>query len=308
VKFGRHMPTGSKPLQAVKIAQGLGCETIQIFVNNPTSWRSPQMKPTPAGKVDLPTAFAQAARESGLEPVVVHAPYLINLASPDHDIFQKSVILLSQTAERAALFGARDVVFHIGSHRGAGVEAGIQRIAEGLKRVLPVLPEGLMLLLENDVGAGYEVGNRLEHLAGILKVFPDAKEQLGVCLDTAHLWGAGYPLSTSAEIEQLLADFERLIGVKRLKVIHLNDTATRLGGHRDLHARIGEGIIPEAGLRALLTHPAMQQTAVLLETPIKTLEDQKDSLDWAHDKVHLAQVKALTKREEPIARAEAPGL
>ncbi len=302
------MPTESKPLQAVKIAQELGCETIQIFVNNPTSWRSPQMKPTPAGKADLPTAFAQAARESGLEPVVVHAPYLINLASPDDDIFQKSVILLSQTAERAALFGARDVVFHVGSHRGAGVEAGIQRIDEGLKLILPLLPEGLRLLLENDVGAGYEVGNRLEHLAGILHAFPNAKEQLGICLDTAHLWGAGYPMSTPAEIEQLLADFDRLIGVKRLKVIHLNDTATSLGGHRDLHARIGEGGIPEAGLRALLTHEAIQHTAVLLETPIKTLEDRKDSLDWAHDKAHLAQVKALARREETIASAETPGL
>jgi deoxyribonuclease-4 len=115
-------------------------------------------------------------------------------------------------------------------------------------------------------------------------------------------------MSTPAEIEQLLADFDRLIGVKRLKVIHLNDTATRLGGHRDVHARIGEGIIPQAGLRALLTHENMQEVAVLLETPIKTVEEQKDSLDWAHDKAHLAQVKALAQREETIARAEAPGL
>jgi deoxyribonuclease-4 len=308
VKFGRHMPTSPKPLQAVKIAQELGCETIQIFVNNPTSWRSPQRAQPPTGKVDAPAAFAQAAQERGIEPVVVHAPYLINLASPDDDIFQKSVILLSQTAQRAALFGAHEVVFHIGSHRGAGVEAGIQRIAQGLKLVLSALPEGLMLLLENDVGAGHEVGSRFEHLAGILELLPEAAGRLGVCLDTAHLWGAGYPMSTPEEVEQLLSDFERLIGTRRLKVIHLNDTATPFGGHRDVHARIGEGSIPQAGLRALLTHRAVQHVAVLLETPIKSLEGQKDSPDWAHDKAHLAQVKALTRREEPIARAEAPGL
>lgn len=247
MKFGRHIPINSKPLQAVQIAQEIGCETIQIFVNNPTSWRSPPPVPPQPGKRDMAAAFAQAAQERGLQPVVAHAPYLINLASPDDDIFQKSVILLSQTAQRAALFGAKAVVFHIGSHRGAGVEAGIQRIAEGVKHVLPGLPQGVMLLLENDVGAGDELGNRLEHLAGILDALPDTEEpeeRVGICLDSAHLWGAGYPMSTPEEIDKLLADFEHLIGAKRLKVIHLNDTATKLGGHRDLHARIGEVIIP----------------------------------------------------------------
>jgi deoxyribonuclease-4 len=308
VKFGRHMPTSSKPLQAAKIAQELGCDTIQIFVNNPTSWRSPQGTPAQPGKPDAPAAFAQATREHGLEPVVVHAPYLINLASPDDDIFQKSVILLSQTAQRSALFGAHYVVFHIGSHRGAGVEAGIQRIVQGLELVLSVLPEGLILLLENDVGAGHELGSRLENLAGVLDALPAARDRLGVCLDTAHLWGAGVRMSTPDEVEQLLAEFDRLIGLKRLKAIHLNDTATPFGGHRDIHARIGEGIIPEAALRALLAHPAIQHVAVLLETPIKSLGDQKDSPDWAHDKAHLAQVKALTRREEPLAQAKAPRL
>ncbi len=310
MKFGRHLPTGSKPLQTVKIAQELGCDTLQMFVNNPTSWRSPQTRTAQVGPRDVPAAFVRATAEAGITPVVVHAPYLINLASPDDDIFQKSVILLSQTAQRAALFGAQEVVFHIGSHRGAGVEAGIQQIVRGLRMILPALPEGMRLLLENDVGAGHELGNRLENLAGILDALPAAKEQLGVCLDTAHLWGAGYPISTPKEIGQLLANFERLIGLKRLKVIHLNDTLTKFGGHRDVHARIGEGIIPEAGLRALLTHEAVQHVAVLLETPIKSLEDQKDSPDWAHDKAYLARAKALTRREElqPIAQTEAPSL
>jgi deoxyribonuclease-4 len=298
------MPTGSQPLQAAQIAEELGCETIQIFVNNPTSWRTPAPRQAPPGKLDTGTAFAQAAQERGLAPIVVHAPYLINLASPDDAIYEKSAILLSQTAERAALFGARYVVFHIGSHRGAGVAAGMARIAEGLKHLLPTLPAGVMLLLENDVGAGHELGNRLENLAGVLDALPDATEQVGICLDTAHLWGAGYGLSTAEEIEQLLADVDRLIGMTRLRVLHLNDTKTALGGHRDVHARIGEGIIPQAGFRALLTHRAMQDVTVVLETPIKAVEGSKDQLDWAHDRAHLAQVKALGRREEPLALPE----
>jgi deoxyribonuclease-4 len=293
VKLGRHMPTSSRPVQAAEIAQRLGCDTIQIFVNNPTAWAQPREEIVKRGKSDIGTAFASAAAERGLAPVVVHAPYLINLATPDATIFDKSVILLGETIRRASRFGARYVVFHVGSHRGAGVEAGIRHIAEGLSRVLPAAPDGISVLLENDVGAGYEVGNKIEHLAAVLDALPGYRERLGICLDTAHLWGAGYDLSTAEEVERILADVDRLVGLPRLPVIHLNDTATALGGHRDLHARIGEGIIPEVGLRALLRHPALQETAFLLETPIKTLEDDHDRHDWTHDAAHLARVRAL---------------
>src|SRR5262249_10244499 len=157
------------------------------------------------------------------------APYLINLASPDDFIFDKSVILLDETIQRANRFGARYVVFHIGSHRGAGVEAGIARIVAGLRRILPPAPAGIMVLLENDVRAGHEVGYRIEHLAAVLEALPEQAERLGICLDTAHLWGAGYDLSTAEAITQLLAEVDRLVGVQRLPVIHLNDTASALG-------------------------------------------------------------------------------
>ncbi len=293
MKLGRHMPTSSKPLQAIEIAQSLGCETIQIFVNNPTSWRQPQSPPLQPGKLDQAVAFAQAVSGSGLAPIVVHAPYLINLASPDETIFDKSVILLRGTVQRAARFGARYVVFHIGSHRGAGIEAGIHRIAAGLRQVLPETPDEVMVLLENDVGAGYEVGSRIEHLAAALDLLPAHEQRLGLCLDTAHLWGAGYDLGDVEEVEQIITSVDRLVGIRRLPVIHLNDTETARGSHRDLHARIGEGIIPEAGFRALLTHPALQEAAFILETPIQSLENDESRLDWAKDKEHLARVRAL---------------
>jgi len=293
VKLGRHMPINAKPLQALDIAQKLGCETIQIFVNNPTAWKSPQELPPQPGKRDRAAAFACAAAERGLAPIVAHAPYLINLAASETLTFEKSVILLGETIRRAARFGARYVVFHVGSHRGAGLTAGIEQVAAGLRLVLPETPQEVMILLENDVGAGHQIGARIENLAAVLACLPEYIERLGICLDTAHLWGAGYNLGSAEEVERILADVEQRIGIHRLPVIHLNDTTTPLGGHRDLHARIGEGIIPQAGLRALLCHPALEKTAIILETPIKALENDQRSLDWAHDKEHLARVRAL---------------
>ncbi len=291
MKLGRHLPTSSRPVQAAEIAQRLGCDTIQIFVNNPTGWKQPQEVPPMPGKLDPAAAFAQAAAVRGLAPVVVHAPYLINLASPDETIFDKSVILLGRTIQRAERFGARYVVFHIGSHRGAGIEAGMARIVDGLGRILPEAPEGMVVLLENDVGAGHEVGGKIEHLAAVLDALPNHAARLGICLDTAHLWGAGYDLRDEETVAHMLADVDRLIGLQRLPVIHLNDTATPLGSHRDLHKRIGEGIIPRAGMRALLRHPALQEVAFILETPIP--EDENTRPDWAKDTDHLARVRAL---------------
>lgn len=309
MKVGRHLPTSSRPVQAAEIAQSLGCDTIQIFVNNPTGWQQP--RETPPGKPDPGAAFAAAAAERGLAPVVVHAPYLINLASPDEHIFDRSVILLGGTIQRAGRFGARYVVFHIGSHRGAGIDAGIARIVAGLRRILLETPDGLTVLLENDVGAGNEVGERIEHLAAVLDALPDAAGRLGICLDTAHLWGAGYNIGQVEVVERLLADVDRLVGMQRLPVIHLNDTTRALGSHRDHHARIGEGIIPEEGLRALLRHPALAETATILETPIQTLENDDDRPDWAHEQAHLARVRALISGASGDAdrqgAAEAPG-
>src|SRR5947208_14255036 len=285
MRLGRHMPTNSKPVKAARIAQEIGCNAIQIFAGNPTGWR-------PAG--DNPAAcaaFAQAVRVCELDPVVIHAPYLINLASPDDSIWEKSAALLQWTLQRGALLGANYVVFHTGSHRGSGVEAGIERIAEAIRRILPETPPEVMLLLENDVGAGNSLGYSFEQLGAVIDLLPEYRERLGVCIDTAHLWGAGYDISNASATRQILEQFDRIIGLNRLKIIHLNDTEMALGSHRDVHARLGEGIIGEEGLRALLSDPRLDHVAVLLETPIKT--DEHDKEDWEHDKQHLEKAREL---------------
>src|SRR5690349_10070445 len=153
MRLGRHMPTNSKLVKAVEIARRIGCDAIQIFASNPTAWRTPATNP------EGDAAFVEAVRLYDLDPVVLHAPYLINLASPDEAIWEKSVALLTWTMQRAALLGARYVVLHTGSHRGSGVEVGIARIVTALIRLLPETPETVVLLLENDVGAGYSLGH-----------------------------------------------------------------------------------------------------------------------------------------------------
>lgn len=285
MRLGRHMPTHSNPVKAAEIARSIGCEAIQIFASNPTAWR-----PTGNG-VATATAFAKAAQENGLSPVVIHAPYLINLASPEEGTWEKSIALLRWTLLRGSLLGATYVVFHTGSHRGSGVEAGINRIVEAIARILPETPEEVILLLENDVGAGNSLGSSFEQLQAVLERLPQYSERLGICLDTAHLWGGGHDISTEASARQVLQHFDEVAGLSRLKVVHLNDTEMGLGSHRDVHSRLGEGMIGEEGLRAFFQDPRIEHAAVILETPIKTDEQEKE--DWEHDRQHLAKARAL---------------
>ena len=292
MRLGRHMPTNSKPVKAAQIARQIGCDAIQIFASNPTAWRPSADNP------ETCLAFAQAARELQLDPVVLHAPYLINLGTLDNVIWEKSVELLSWTLQRGAQLGATHVVFHTGSHRGAGVEAGILRVAEGIARILPQTPSEVMLLLENDVGAGNSLGHNFEQLAAILSLLPQYEKRTGICLDTAHLWGAGYDIAHEQTTLQMLQSFEQTIGLERLKVIHLNDTKMALGSHRDVHARLGEGIIGTEGLSTLLSDYRLKHVTVLLETPIKT--DEHDKEDWVHDAGQIAKARNLMRGQSAL--------
>ena len=320
MRIGRHMPTHSKMVRAAEIARQIGCEAIQIFVSNPTGWRPP------ADDEKGCAAFAQAAHACQLDPVVIHAPYLINLGTLDDGIWQKSVSLLTWTMQRGALLGAKYVVFHTGSHRGAGVTTGLARVAQGIEKVLQESPpistakdaiaistdainrvptfspdksgsekhSQVMLLLENDVGAGNSLGHSFEQLAAILIQLPQYRDCLGICIDTAHLWGAGYDISSSHSTLQMLQNCEETFGLTRLKVIHLNDTAMALGSHRDAHKRLGEGIIGSEGLQTLLRDPRLDHVAVLMETPIQT--DERNKEDWTHDAGQILKAKALMGR------------
>ncbi|GLV58191.1 putative endonuclease 4 [Dictyobacter sp. S3.2.2.5] len=294
MRIGRHMPTNSKMVKAAQTARQIGCEAIQIFASNPTAWRPPADDP------QLCVTFAEAARACQLDPIVLHAPYLINLGTADDVVWEKSVTLLTWTLQRGALLGARYVVFHTGSHKGAGIEAGLDRIVQGIERILPQTPEEVMLLLENDVGAGNSLGHSFNHLSIVLNQLPQYQQRLGVCLDTAHLWGAGHDISTAESARNVLDQCDETFGLKRLQVIHLNDTEKALGSHRDVHARLGEGIIGQEGLKALLRDPRVQHSALLMETPIKLDENGKE--DWEHDSQQVALARELAGLSEPAAQ------
>jgi len=285
MRLGRHMPVGTSLLKAAEIAQEIGCTAMQMFASNPTAWTPP------GGGESGCQVFAAAARARDLVPVVLHAPYLINLAAPEQANREKSIALLRWTLQRAALLGASAVVLHPGSHKGAGVEAGVDLVATAITHILPATPPEVLLLLENSVGAGHTLGGDFSELAAILQLLSAYSDRLGVCLDTAHLWGAGHDISTHEAALQVLEHVEETIGLQRLQVLHLNDTAKALGSRRDVHTRIGEGVIGEEGLRTLLCDPRLAPMTVLLETPIKIDEQGKE--DWEHDKAHLQRVRAL---------------
>jgi deoxyribonuclease-4 len=285
MKVGRHMPTGSQPARALRTAREIGCDAVQIFVTNPRAWRAPE----PNSQAEA--IFRDAAQEHNLTPIVVHATYLINLASPDDRIFSNSVTLLRATLDRAQRHGASSVVFHIGSHLGSGEEAGIERLATGIRQVMEGAPDSVMLLLENDVGGGGKLGYRFENLAAALDALPEYRDQLGVCLDTAHLWGAGFDMGTREGVDYTLARADQILGLHRVPVLHVNDTPKALGSHLDNHARLGEGVIPTEGMSALLRSPLLAHTTALLETPIAEVKPGQP--DWDADRAHLLRFRRL---------------
>lgn len=292
VRFGRHLPNTPKGLQQ---AQSIGCDAVQVFLTNPRAWAPPAHNP------DLVTAFREAVVRYEQSPVVVHAAYLINLASPNADIFAKSVTLLRATLDRAALYGASSVVFHVGSASGTGDEAGIERLIEGVRQVMTGAPEDVLLLLENDTGGGGKIGYRFENLVAVLGALPELGARLGVCLDTAHMWAAGYDIGTPEGARHVLDEVDSVIGLDRVPVLHVNDARAARGSHRDIHERIGEGTIPLEGLKAFLHDPRVAHTTGILETPIPTYPD--DTPDWDAERVHMELARSLAGLVMPAPAA-----
>jgi deoxyribonuclease-4 len=262
-------------------AHEIGASALQIFSDNPTAWRRRAEAPPEA------EAFRRKLVELEIGPVAIHAPYLVNLAGPDDELFGRSVTLMRHELQHAHEFGARFVNVHVGSHRGAGVDAGIRRLVDGLELAVDEShsgatdPEAALVVLENSSGGGFAIGATIEELAVILDAAAarGLDGGLAVCLDAAHLWGAGYEVSSPAAIDDVLATFDRLLGLERLVMIHLNDSESARGSRHDRHAHIGEGRIGREGLAHLLCHPRLDHVAFYLETP--GMEDGWDAVNVA---------------------------
>lgn len=260
MRFGIHMPLKGGFEKNVDRCREIGCRTVQIFAGNPTAWAPPRLNTREIG-------FRKALlSRAGLRPLLIHTAYLINLASPNPEFYRKSLSLFRDTMERAFLYGAPFVVLHTGNHGNGGREEGLVRLVETLKKEVPTWAEGTMLLLENTAGGGSALGSRLEELGEILRCF-SPNDPLGICLDTAHAWAAGYNLSQKEGVNKTLDILDREVGLERVKAVHANDSAVPLGSQKDRHAHIGRGEIGLAGFAALLQAPWPRDFPVILETP-----------------------------------------
>jgi deoxyribonuclease-4 len=256
-----HLGVAGGLLRAARRSRQIGARALQIFSDNPTAWRR-----RPAAPLEAPSFVDYGARE-GLETIAIHASYLINLAGTVEPFASQSRAGLIVEMQRAPLYGATVVNTHIGSHRGVGVETGLRRIIENVRAVLAESPAGVRLVLENSSGGGDMLGSRVEELALILDGVGVGADRLGFCLDTAHLWGAGYDISSADGAVGVVDRFESLLGLDRLALMHLNDSRSALGSRADRHEHVGAGKIGPVGLGALLRDSRLANTTFIMETP-----------------------------------------
>jgi deoxyribonuclease IV len=256
VLFGGHVSGGVKA--APERANEIGAEALQLFVQSPRAWRFPNHDP------EVLAGFPERARELGISATLVHAIYLCNFASPDDVIYGKSLSTLESTVDTACAIGADGVVFHVGSHLGSGFEAGVDRAAPAIEQVLERCSDTTWLLVENSAGTGGTMGRSLEELATIVERL-GGHPRLGVCLDSCHLWASGYDVTDPAALDSTLDEFDRLIGLERLRALHVNDSVTPFGSNRDRHANLLEGLIGE-GLSVFLGNPRLQDLPAVVET------------------------------------------
>jgi deoxyribonuclease-4 len=257
VLLGAHCSGGVK--KALDCAADLEVDSVQLFVQSPRAWRFPDHDPA-----DL-AAFGERRQELGIGGVLVHSLYLVNLASPNEEFYGKSVTTLCSTMDAACAIGADAVVFHVGSHQGAGFEAGLERVVPALAQACERSNETTWLLIENSAGAGGTVGRSIEELAALY----DAAGQhprLGVCLDSCHLWVSGYDVTDRRALDALLDELDERIGLDRLRALHVNDAQAPLGSNRDRHANVLDGLMGEK-LGVFLGHPKLQGLPAVLEVP-----------------------------------------
>ena len=260
MRIGVHVSIAGKIYESVDRAQELGCETMQIFSRNPRNWSAPKIEQADADE------FRKRRKAAGIFPVLVHIPYLINLASPDPKLYKRSIDAYVGDLNRGDLIGAEYFVTHLGSHVGTGEDAGIRRFSEAINIILKKTDPKTMILLENTSGSGSSIGHSFVHLKKIIAGIKKTKK-IGVCLDTQHAYGAGYDLRSKKGLENMLAEFERLVGLDRLKALHLNDSKVPLGSRKDRHEHIGEGEIGMAAFKRIVTHPELRHLPFVMETP-----------------------------------------
>ncbi len=284
-RFGAHMSISGGLHHALELGHSIGCQAIQLFTRNSTRWKAAPRTPQELA------LFKQTQAQTGIAPVVAHAIYLINLASPDQDVRAQSTAAFVEELQRCHEAGIPYLVIHPGSHKESGVNEGIARIAEAINRAYDVHPEyaDVMTLLENTAGQGATIGRSFEELAQITAQI-EAAELIGYCLDTAHAFASGYELRTATGYAETMAQFDRVLGLARLRCIHLNDSLYDLSAGKDRHQHIGQGHLGLEAFRHLVNDARFVDMPMLLETPKG--EDLKEDIE------NLAILRSLLERKE----------
>ena len=296
--FGAHLSIAGGLTKAIDAAIALDTQTVQIFTATPSQWnvfatgQSGGQSPLDAytGKPILANdavAFQQLARKSQLQFLTAHDSYLINLASPDDVIYEKSIAAFTYELDRAEALGLAYLVTHPGAHVGSGETTGLQRVATAIDRVHDLRPsQNVKVLLETTAGQGTCLGANFDHFAYLLNA-AKAPERLGVCVDTCHIFAAGYPLGTEDEYVSTFEEFDRTIGLKQIRLFHINDSVKGLGSRVDRHAGIGMGEIGEPAFRRLVTDPRFRELPMILETP------KEDIAGGQMDPINLGKLRAF---------------
>lgn len=278
-RLGAHMSIAGGLPQAIVRARAVQATALQVFVKSSNQWAA---RPFAPGEVE---AYREASREAGLERhTLAHASYLINLASPDDALWEKSVVAFRVELDRCDALGIPWLVVHPGAHVGSGVPSGVARVAEALRRVLPHSGQGAGVLLETTAGQGTTLGARFEELGEILKA-ANHPERAGICFDTCHVFAAGYDFRSASTYDETMTALDRAVGLDRLFGVHLNDSKGDLGSRRDRHEHIGKGKLGLEAFRLILADGRLRDVPMVLET------EKEDDLD--EDRVNLGTLRSV---------------
>jgi len=281
MKLGVHVSIAGHIYEAVDRAAKLGCGAFQIFSRNPRGWEALALITEDVEE------FKKRRKEKKISPVVVHIPYLINLCSGDDALWRRSVDAYIEDIRRADMLGADYFVTHLGSPKEKGRDYGIERFSKGMNEAIAKAKPKLMILLENTAGGGDSIGSKFEDIAEIIKnVKAKTGIDVGMCLDTAHTFEAGFDDKTKEGLEATLKNIDSTVGVDKIKVIHFNDSLSEMGSHNDRHWHIGKGKIGAEGMKRIVNHPSLKDRAFILETPKDTEKA---------DKMNLAAVRKMRK-------------
>ncbi|KXA94881.1 endonuclease IV [candidate division MSBL1 archaeon SCGC-AAA259I09] len=258
-RIGAHVSISSGYAKAVDREVDLGGNCGQIFAGSPRGWKVSRPEKDEAEK------FRQKSEDRDVKPWIVHGTYLINFATPKSDLAEKSVKAVQGELDAAAALGIPYYVFHPGAHTGAGEEQGIQNIAERLSKI--DIPDGVKLLLENTAGKGTTLGKTFDQLDTMVRSSDYSYSKLGICLDTCHMYAAGYDITEKQKLDDIIDDIEKVIGLDNIPFLHLNDSKHRASSEKDEHEHIGEGEIGEKGFELFINHEKLRDKPMVLETP-----------------------------------------